>query len=44
MTTVEGVVNISGVADSEAQKALVTKLAQDTRGVKTVVNDMKVKS
>jgi osmotically-inducible protein OsmY len=37
------VVNISGVADSDAQKALVTKLAQDTRGVKSVVNDMTVK-
>ena len=43
VTTVEAVVNISGVADSDAQKALVTKLAQDTRGVKTVVNDMTVK-
>jgi osmotically-inducible protein OsmY len=44
ITTVEAVVNISGVADSDAQKALVTKLAQDTRGVKSVVNDMTVKS
>ena len=43
VTTVEAVVNISGVADSDAQKALVTKLAQDTRGVKTVVNDITVK-
>ena len=43
VTTVEAVVNISGVATSDAQKALVTKLAQDTRGVKSVVNDMTVK-
>jgi osmotically-inducible protein OsmY len=44
VTTENAVVNISGVATSEAQKALVTKLAQDTRGVKSVVNDMTVKS
>ncbi len=42
--TENAVVNISGVADTDAEKALVTKLAQDTRGVKAVVNDMTVKS
>jgi osmotically-inducible protein OsmY len=41
--TENAVVNISGVADSDAEKSLVTKLAQDTRGVKSVVNDMTVK-
>jgi osmotically-inducible protein OsmY len=42
--TENAVVRISGVANSDAEKALVTKLAQDTRGVKSVVNDMTVKS
>jgi hyperosmotically inducible protein len=42
--TENAVVSITGVADSDAEKALVTKLAQDTRGVKSVVNDMTVKS
>jgi hyperosmotically inducible protein len=41
--TENSVVNISGVADSDAEKSLVTKIAQDTRGVKSVVNDMTVK-
>jgi len=44
VTTVNSVVNITGVAGSSAEKDLVTKLAQDTRGVKSVVNDMTVKS
>lgn len=43
VVTENAVVNISGVATSDAQKDLVTKLAQDTRGVKSVVNDMTVK-
>jgi osmotically-inducible protein OsmY len=43
VVTENAVVNISGVADSDAEKSLVTKLAQDTRGVKSVVNDMTVK-
>jgi hyperosmotically inducible periplasmic protein len=42
--TVDSVVSITGVAGSDAEKDLVTKLAQDTRGVKSVVNDMTVKS
>jgi osmotically-inducible protein OsmY len=44
VTTENSVVNISGTATSDAQKALVTKLAQDTRGVKSVVNGMTVKA
>jgi hyperosmotically inducible protein len=42
--TENSVVNISGVASSDAEKDLVTKLAQDSRGVKSVVNVMTVKS
>ncbi len=42
--TENSVVNITGVASSDAEKDLVTKLAQDTRGVKAVVNEMTVKS
>jgi len=42
--TENGVVNVTGVAGSDAEKSLVTKLAQDTRGVKSVVNDMTIKS
>lgn len=42
--TENAVVSITGVAKSDAEKSLVTKLAQDTRGVKSVVNDMTVKS
>jgi hyperosmotically inducible protein len=42
--TENAVVSISGVANSDAEKSLVTKLAQDTRGVKSVVNNMTVKS
>jgi osmotically-inducible protein OsmY len=42
--TENSVVNISGVAGSDAEKDLVTKLAQDSRGVKSVVNVMTVKS
>jgi hyperosmotically inducible protein len=41
--TENSVVSISGVAGSDAEKSLVTKIAQDTRGVKSVVNDMTVK-
>ena len=44
VTTVDSVVSITGVAGSDAEKDLVTKLAQDTKGVKSVVNDMTVKS
>ncbi len=44
VTTVDGIVVISGDASSDAEKTLVTKLAQDVRGVKSVVNNMTVKS
>ena len=44
VTTVEGVVTITGEAGSDAEKSLVTKLAQDVRGVKSVDNNMTVKS
>ena len=43
VTTVDGVIVISGEASSEAEKALVTKLAQDVRGMKAVNNMMTVK-
>jgi osmotically-inducible protein OsmY len=42
--TENGVVSITGVADTDAEKSLVSKLAEDTRGVKSVVNDMTVKN
>jgi osmotically-inducible protein OsmY len=44
VTTVDGVVSITGEAANDAEKSLVTKLAQDVRGVTSVVNDMVVKS
>jgi hyperosmotically inducible protein len=44
VTTDNGIVSVTGVASTDAEKSLVTKLAQDTRGVKSVVNDMTVKS
>jgi hyperosmotically inducible protein len=44
VTTVDGVIVISGEAASDAEKSLVTKLAQDVRGTKSVVNNMTIKS
>ena len=44
VTTTDGVVAITGEADSDAEKSFVTKLAQDVRGTKSVTNDMTVKS
>jgi osmotically-inducible protein OsmY len=44
ITTNEGVVVVTGEAASSAEKSLVTKLAQDVRGVKSVNNSMTVKS
>jgi osmotically-inducible protein OsmY len=41
--TNDGVVDISGEADSDAEKSLVTKLAEDVRGTRSVTNDMTVK-
>jgi osmotically-inducible protein OsmY len=44
VTTNEGAVVITGEAGSDAEKSLVTKLAGDVRGVKSVNNSMTVKS
>lgn len=44
ITTNDGVVAISGEAANDAEKSLVTKLAQDVRGVNSVSNKMTVKS
>ena len=44
VTTREGVVTISGEAGSAAERDLVTKLAQDIRGVQSVNNLMTVNS
>ncbi len=44
VTTVDGVVGITGEAANDAEKSLVTKLAEGVRGVNSVVNDMTVKS
>jgi len=44
VTTTNGVVRVTGDAASDAEKALVTKLAGDVRGTKSVTNDMTVKS
>jgi hyperosmotically inducible protein len=41
--TDDGVIKITGEASSAAEKALVTKLAEDVRGRKSVTNDMTVK-
>jgi len=41
--TTDGVVRVTGDASSDAEKSLVTKLAQDVRGTKSVTNDMVVK-
>ena len=42
VTTVDGVVSITGEAANDAEKSLVTKLARDVRGVDSVVNNMTV--
>lgn len=44
VTTNDGAVVITGEAASAAEKSLVTKLAEDVRGAKSVRNDMTVKS
>jgi hyperosmotically inducible periplasmic protein len=44
VTTNDGAVSISGDASSDAEKSLVSKLAQDVRGVKSVNNAMIVKN
>jgi osmotically-inducible protein OsmY len=40
--TTEGVVTLSGVAKNDAEKSLVTKLATDTDGVSSVINNMTI--
>jgi len=40
--TTDGVVTVSGIAKNVAEKSLVTKLAADISGVKTVVNNMTI--
>ena len=44
ISTTDAAVSISGEADSAAEISLVTKLAQDIRGVKSVSNAMTIKS
>lgn len=44
VTTKSGVVSITGEASSAAEKSFVTKLVESVRGVKSVDNDMSVKS
>jgi osmotically-inducible protein OsmY len=41
--TRDGVITLSGEAKNQAEKDLVTKLASDIHGVKSVVNNMEVK-
>ena len=43
VSTETGVVTVSGEADSEAEKALVTELAREIKGVRQVENRMTVK-
>lgn len=43
VTTTDGNVRVTGEADSEAEKALVTKLVRDVRGTKSVSNEMTVR-
>jgi len=42
ISTKDGVVQVDGIAGSDAEKSLVTKLAQDVRGAVSVKNDMTV--
>lgn len=42
VTTTDGVVRVTGDADSDAEKSLVSKLASEIRGVKSVTNYMSV--
>jgi hyperosmotically inducible periplasmic protein len=44
VTTEDGVIVVTGEARTDAEKSLVTKLAKDVRGVKSVSNNMTVKS
>jgi len=40
--TIDGVVTVSGIAKNLAEKTLVTKLATDISGVKSVINNMMI--
>jgi osmotically-inducible protein OsmY len=42
VTTTDGVVTLSGIAQNDAEKSLVTKLATDINGVTSVINNMTV--
>jgi len=42
--TTKGVVTLNGIASSDAEKSLVTKLASDIIGVKSVINNMTIES
>ena len=42
VATIEGVVTVSGIAKNLAEKTLVSKLATDISGVKSVVNNMSI--
>src|ERR1700722_17190663 len=42
VSTTDGVVTLSGVAQNDAEKSLVTKLATDTDGVTGVINNMTI--
>jgi osmotically-inducible protein OsmY len=42
VTTSDGVVTLTGVAQNDAEKSLVTKLATDINGVTSVINNMTV--
>jgi len=44
VTTTDGVVSITGEAKNDAEKSLVSKLAESIRGVISVKNDMTVKA
>lgn len=44
IVTADGIVLVTGEASSDAERSLVTKLAQDVRGVNSVTNKMVVKS
>ena len=42
VSTMDGVVTVTGIAKNEAEKSLVTKLATDINGVTSVVNNMTI--
>jgi len=42
VSTADGIVTLSGIANNDAEKSLVTKLATDISGVTSVVNNMSI--